>query len=159
MTFAEHLARIADGVQTGDGAMVAGAFTEDGAYHDVFYGTFRGRPAIAEMVEERFHRDGADFRWEMIDPVESGGRGYARYLFSYASRLPEAAGRRALFEGVVVAKLRDGLIEDYDEVANAAVGLSLMGFDDARLAKFVRRQAEALSARPEAAAHRLPGSD
>lgn len=150
MIFAGLLERIAQGATTGDGALAASAFTEDGAYHDVFYGTFRGRAAIADMIENRFHRDADDFRWDMIDPVEAAGRGYARYLFSYRSKLPEAAGRRAMFEGVVVARLRDGLIEDYDEVANAVVGLSMLGFDDARLAKFAARQAEALNARAKA---------
>ena len=39
------------------------------------------------------------------------------------------------------------------EVASASTGLALMGFSDARQARFAARQAEALKARPEAARH------
>lgn len=148
------MSRFAAAAEAGDGTALAACFTEDGVYHDVFYGDFDGRAEIARMLEEVFHRDGEDFRWDMIDPVAAGDRGYVRYLFSYRSKLPGAEGRRAMFEGVAVLRLRDGLIADYDEVANAATGLSLMGFADARIAKFASRQAAALLARPEAARHR-----
>ncbi|MEM7525486.1 MAG: nuclear transport factor 2 family protein [Pseudomonadota bacterium] len=153
MSFAALLTRIAAGVEAGDGAAVAACFTEDGVYHDVFYGSFRGRAAIAEMIETCFHRDGEAFRWRMIDPVESGDRGYARYIFSYRSRAPQSEGVRAMFEGVVIARLRDGLIEDYDEIAEASVGLSMLGMEDARLAKFIAKRAEMLRSRGEAAQH------
>lgn len=153
MGFVALLARFTAAAEAGDGAGFAACFTEDGVYHDVFYGSFRGRAAIVSMMVDHFHRDGEDFRWDMFEPLSDGARGYARYLFSYRSRLPGAEGRRALFEGVVSLKLRDGLIAEYDEVANAATGLSLLGFADARLAKFAARQAAALAARPEAARH------
>ena len=94
------------------------------------------------------------FRWDVHDPVEAGGTGYARYVFSYRSRLKGCEDRRAVFEGVAICRLQDGLIAHYREVANAATGLSLMGFEDARLARFVARQAAELMKRDEAAAHR-----
>ena len=78
----------------------------------------------------------------------------ARYVFSYRSRLDGCEGRRAVFEGVAICRLWGGLIADYREVANAAAGLSLMGFSDARLARIIARQASELLARDEAAAHR-----
>lgn len=154
MAFAALIRRLADRAVAGDGAGVAACFTPDGVYHDVFYGSFRGHAAIADMIEGHFHRDGEDFRWDMRAPVSDGATGYARYVFSYRSRLPACAGQRAVFEGVAVATLQDGLIAEYHEVANAATGLRLMGFDDARLARFIDRQAAALTARDEAAAHR-----
>ena len=153
MSFSDLLDRFTRAAAAGDGAGVAACFTEDGAYHDVFYGTFRGRAAIADMIENHFHRDGEEFRWDMFDPMDDGAKGYARYVFSYRSKLPEFAGRRAVFEGVVTATLRDGLIAEYHEVANAATGLSMMGFDNDRLARFAMKQATELCARPEAARH------
>lgn len=153
MTFAELLTRFSAAAVAGDGAGFAACFTEDGVYRDVFYGAFRGRERIAFMLEERFHRDGEDFIWDTIDPVASETRGYVRYLFSYRSKLPEAAGRRSVFEGVACCKLRDGLIAEYDEVANAAAGLAMIGFDEARLARFVAKQGEDLRERPGAARH------
>ncbi|MEM8752274.1 MAG: nuclear transport factor 2 family protein [Pseudomonadota bacterium] len=152
MSFEALLREVAKGVETADGARVAAAFAEDGVYRDVFYGDFRGRAAIREMVEERFHRDGEAFRWEMFDVVEGEGRGYARYLFSYLPKRPEATGR-VVFEGIVSARLSGGLILDYDEVAEAAVALSSLGTEDARLAAWVAKRAECLRGRPDAARH------
>ena len=88
----------------------AALFTEDGVYHDVFYGVFSGRTGIAEMIRDRFCRDATDFRWDMHDPVTDGTALYARYVFSYRSKMPESAGKRAMFEGVSIMTLRDGLI-------------------------------------------------
>ena len=153
MDFAALLDRFSAAACRGDGAGVAECFTPDGVYHDVFYGDFHGRAAIVDMVENHFHRDGEDFRWDIFSPVADGDRGYARYLFSYRSRLPEAAGRRSIFEGVVCARLSGGLIAEHHEVASASTGLALMGVSDARQARFAARQAEALKARPEAARH------
>ncbi|MEM6622370.1 MAG: nuclear transport factor 2 family protein [Pseudomonadota bacterium] len=137
----------------GDGQGVAACFTGDGVYHDVFYGSFQGADII-DLIEAYFHRDGTDFRWDLHDPVALEGVGYARYVFSYASKLEGHEGRRACFEGVAICRLQDGLITDYREVANAATGLSLIGFPDARVAKFIAREARDLLARDEAAAHR-----
>jgi hypothetical protein len=55
----------AEAAVAGDGARFAALFTEDGCYHDVFYGLFEGRAAIADMLENRFHRDAENFRWDM----------------------------------------------------------------------------------------------
>ncbi len=106
------------------------------------------------MIEGHFHRDGQDFRWDINDPVSDGTVGYARYVFSYVSRLAGYEGKRACFEGVAICRLSGGLIAHYSEVANAATGLSLIGFDDERLARFVAKQATHLLQRPEAQEHR-----
>lgn len=153
MTFAGLIQQVIEAACRGDGGGVTACFTPGGVYHDVFYGSFRGRDEIVRMIEGCFHRDGSEFRWDLHDPVEAGGTGYARYVFSYRSLLKGSEGRRAVFEGVAICRLEDGLIADYREVANAATGLSLMGFDDARLARFVARQAAELTARGETAAH------
>lgn len=153
MAFAQLIARMTQAAVRGDGAAVAACFTPDGVYHDVFYGAFRGAE-IAEMIEERFHRDGKDFRWDIFDPVDDGETGYARYVFSYDSKIAGAEGRRAIFEGVAICRLDGDRIASYSEVANAATGLVCLGFPPERLAKFLARQTDALKARDEASAHR-----
>lgn len=140
-------------VERRDGAAFATLFTEDGVYHDVFYGAFMGREAIARMVDDWFYRTATDFRWDMHDPVSDGRTLYARYTFSYRSLLPEAKGARAMFEGVAIMRLRDGLIADYGEVANAATGFLDMNFAPERIARIVAKQGAALKARPEMARH------
>jgi ketosteroid isomerase-like protein len=152
MSFAALLTTMTQAACRGDGAAVAACFTPDGVYHDCFYGAFQG-PAIVQMIEACFHRDACDFRWDLHDVVDDGHTGYARYVFSYASKLPDAAGRRALFEGVSICRLRDGRIESYREVANSAVGLHALGFAPGRIAKLLAREARELAARSEAAGH------
>jgi predicted ester cyclase len=97
-------------VERRDGKAFAALFTEDAVYHDVFYGAFAVRTKIAELIDDWFYRTASDFRWDMHDPVSDGTRLYARYTFSYRSSLPEANGARAMFEGVSIMTLRDGLI-------------------------------------------------
>ncbi len=154
MSLPALLARFTAAAEAGDGPGLAACFTEDGVYHDIFYGDFVGRAAIAEMLEGHFHRDAEAFRWDVKDPVSDGRTAYWRYLFSYRSKLPDFAGRRAAFEGVAILRLRDGLIEDYHEVANALPGLALLGFPEPRIARIAARFGRELMARPEMARHR-----
>ncbi len=141
-------------VEDRKGTAMAALFTENGIYHDVFYGAFEGRPRIAEMVDDWFYRHARDIRWDMFDPVSDGRNLYARYLFSYVSTLPEAQGRRVMFEGVSLMRLEGGLIASYREIANTGPALLDMGFPPERVAKILTRQGELLLARPEAARHR-----
>ena len=141
-----------DAVERHDGAAFAKLFTDDGVYHDVYYGAFAGRAKIAEMIDW-FYRTATDFRWDMHSPVSDGETLYARYTFSYRSTLPEAKGARAMFEGVAIMQLRDGKIAQYHEVANTATGFVDMNFAPERIAKIVAKQGVALKARPEMRRH------
>lgn len=140
-------------VEAGDGSAFAALFTEDGVYHDVFYGAFHGRARIGAMLTDWFHRDARDFRWDMHNPVSDGRRLYAGYVFNFTSKLPRAEGRRAMFKGVSIMTLRDGLIEAYHEVANPGPGLLDLGFPAERVAKILGREGAALKSRAEAARH------
>ncbi|MEM9360331.1 MAG: nuclear transport factor 2 family protein, partial [Pseudomonadota bacterium] len=79
MAFAELIQNMAAAAARGDGQAVADCFTDDGIYDDVFYGPFQGA-RIKDMIENYFHRDGCNFRWDMHDPVDNGNVGYARYV-------------------------------------------------------------------------------
>jgi ketosteroid isomerase-like protein len=142
-----------DAVEQHNGAAFADLFTEDGVYHDVFYGAFAGRAKIAGMIDEVFYRTATDFRWDMHDPVSDGKTLYARYTFSYCSTLPEAKGARAMFEGVAIMRLRDDKIAEYHEVANTATGFVDMNFAPERIAKIFAKQGAVLKARPEMQRH------
>jgi ketosteroid isomerase-like protein len=142
-----------DAVEQRNGAAFAELFTEDGVYHDVFYGAFAGRDKIAGMIDDWFYRTATDFRWDMHEPVSDGSTLYARYTFSYRSLLPEAKGARAMFEGVAIMRLREGKIAEYHEVANTATGLLDMNFAPERIARIFAKQGAALKARPEMKRH------
>ena len=150
---AELLKEFCAAVERRDGKAFASLFTEDGVYHDVFYGAFEGRQKIAEMIDDWFHRTARDFRWEMFRPVSDGRTLYAYYTFSYVSTLPEAKGRRVGFDGVSVMMLRDGRIAEYREVANAGIDLLEIGFAPERVAKILLKEAARSKARPEWARH------
>ena len=142
-----------DAVEQHNGKAFAELFTEDGVYHDVFYGAFTGRADIAGMIDDVFYRTASDFRWDMHSPVTDGKTLYAHYTFSYRSTLPEAKGARVMFEGVAMMKLRDGRILEYHEVANTAPAFVDMNFAPERIAKIFAKQGAALKARPEMRRH------
>ena len=58
-----------DAVEQRNGAAFAELFTEDGIYHDVFYGAFAGRARIAAMIDDWFYRTATDFRWDTHTPA------------------------------------------------------------------------------------------
>ena len=136
-------------VERRDGKGFAALFTEDGVYHDVFYGAFRGHAKIAEMIDDWFHRTARDFRWEMFRPVSDGKTLYTYYTFSYVSLLPEANGKRVGFNGVSMMSLRGGKIAEYREVANSSIGLLEIGFAPERVAKILAREAAHIKKEPE----------
>lgn len=142
-----------EAVSRHDGKALAALFTEDGVYHDAFYGAFEGRDRIAVLIDDWFFRTAEDFRWDMHDPVTDGAILYARYTFSYRSNLPEAKGNRAMFEGVAIMRLRDGLIAEYREVANTGPAFVDLGFAPERIAKILKRQGDELKSRDEMARH------
>jgi ketosteroid isomerase-like protein len=153
MNTSDLLRAFCDHVERHNGKAFAELFTEDGVYHDVFYGAFAGRAKIAELIDDWFYRTATDFRWDMHSPVSDGQTLYARYTFSYRSTLPEAKGARAMFEGVSIMQLQGGKIASYHEVANTAPAFVALNFAPERIAKIVARQGAELKARPEMARH------
>ena len=139
--------------EAGDGETFASFFAEDGVYHDDFYGSFVGRARVAEWVTDWLHKDARAMRWDMLDPAFDGERLYTRYIFSYDSTLPEAKGKRAMYEAVAIMSLRDGKITDYREVVNSGTAFADMDFHPERLFKIFARKAAAMKAWPEAQAH------
>src|SRR5713226_4299460 len=75
--FAALLNELTLSAESGDVARFARHFTEDAVYYDYIYGAHKGRADIAHMMQDLFHRDAADYRWEMFDPVFDGAMGYA----------------------------------------------------------------------------------
>src|SRR5437764_1396506 len=149
MDTSDLLRTFTSAVEHRDGKTFAGLFTEDGVYHDVFYGAFKGREKIAEMIDDWFHRTARDFRWDMFRPVSDGQTLYAYYTFSYVSTLPEAKGKRVGFEGVSMMALRDGKIAEYREVANVGPGFVDMGFAPERVANILAKEGAHLKQQPE----------
>jgi hypothetical protein len=153
MEFVDMLKEFTAAVEGADGRRLAALFTEDGTYHDTFYGEFRGRDAIADMLENLFWRDARDFRWDMREPIATDQRAYARWIFSYSSNLPEASGRRVLFEGMSRFELKDDQISHYAEIFDTGIALAQTNFEPERIAKIVTRAGQALRERHAGSRH------
>ena len=140
--FRALLARMTQAICRGDGAAAAACFIADGVYHDGFYGEFRGREAIRDMVENRFHANARDFTWALSDALSDGSLAYARYAFSYISKIAGSEGKRIFFSGISQVRLQDGLIKHYGEVFDRGSALAQMDFAPERMAKSLKRWAE-----------------
>jgi len=153
MSFSVLLSRFTAAVESGDGAALAGLFTPDGVYHDTFYGEFAGREAIARMLTDHFWRDAEAFKWDMAEPVSDGRIGYARWAFSYVSKMDDSRGKRAAFAGMSRFVLAGDLIVRYDEAFNAGIAFAQLGMSPERIAKIFRRASETALASEPLAGH------
>jgi len=122
--FAALLNEFTLSAESGDGARFARHFTDDGIYYDYIYGAHHGRADIAHMMQDLFHRDATDYRWEMFDPVFDGKQGYAWSLSSFTSTIPQFAGKFVVIDGMSRFIIRDGLISEYRESVNGGVAMA-----------------------------------
>jgi len=150
--FTALLDRFSAAVCANDGAGMGLLFTPDGVYADELFGAHKGRPAIAAMLQ-RFHDTGRDYRWEFVDPLCAGMTGYARFRFSFASRLPECDGRPVVFEGISQFRFEGGLIARYSEAFDRGVALVQLGFPAERIRRILEKAADSLAATREARPH------
>lgn len=153
MDFEGLLNRFTAAVEAGDGGQLASLFTDDGVYHDTFYGEFKGRGAIEAMLEERFHGDAEKFLWDMHHPVCDGHTGYACWNFSYTSTQNGPAGKRVAVEGMACFEMEGELILRYTEKFDSGMALIQMDYAPERLAKLFRRWNEDNQTKPGLARH------
>jgi SnoaL-like domain len=147
--FAALLNEFTLSAESGDGARFAGHFTEHAIYHDYIYGPHKGQPEIAHMMQNLFHRDAAEYRWEMFDPVFDGEMGYAWSLSSFTSKIPQFEGKRVVIDGMSRFMVRDGLIAEYRESVNGGVAMTQLGVESDRMTKVFKRWTGWLEERPE----------
>ena len=135
--------------ESGDGARFASHFTDDAIYYDYIYGAHRGRADIAHMMQGLFHRDAADYRWKMFDPVFDGIKGYAWSLSSFTSKIEQFKGQRVVIDGMSRFIVRDGLVAEYRESVNGGVAMTQLGVAPDRMTKVFERWTGWLKEQPE----------
>ena len=145
MDFPNLLSRFATAVQKNDGAALASLFASDGIYDDGFYGEYAGPKAIADMLQH-FHDTGTNFHWDFFDPLTDGRIGYARYRFSYASKMKGSEGKPVVFEGTAFFTFADDKIAHYREVFDRGVALVQQDFDAERLKKVLAKTVARINA-------------
>jgi len=150
--FADLLGNFSAAVVANDGARLGALFTPDGIYADEFFGAHQGGAAIAAMLQ-RFHDTGRDYRWDFIDPVSDGTTGYSRFRFSFASRLPECAGRPVVFGGISQFRFAGGLIAHYREAFDRGVALVQLALPAERIKRILEKAAAEQNQTAEAREH------
>jgi ketosteroid isomerase-like protein len=144
--FARLLSDFTLSAESGDGARFARHFTEDAIYYDYIYGPHRGRADIAHMMQDLFHRDAADYRWEMFDPVFDGTMGYAWSLSSFTSKIPQFKGKPVVIDGgPYPARGPIGATES----VKSGVAMAQLGVEPDRMTKVFKRWTGWLEERPE----------
>ena len=151
LDFAALLDRFCEAASRGDGKAFAACFTDDAVYHDYIYGPHHGRASIADMLENLFHRDAADYDWRMFDPVFDGRIGYAWSLSKFTSKVPEFKGKHVVIDGMSRFIVEGDLIKEYRESVNGGVAMVQLGVVAPRIEKVLTRWAAGLKQRPEVA--------
>jgi ketosteroid isomerase-like protein len=147
--FAALVARFGAAATAGDGKALSECFTEDGVYHDYIYGPHTGRAAIADMLENLFHRDAAQYDWQFFDPVTNGRIGYAWSLSRFVSRIEQFENKEVVIDGISRFVLKDGLVVAYHESVNGGVAQAQLGVAPERMAKVMSRWAANFRARAD----------
>jgi ketosteroid isomerase-like protein len=137
--FADLVARFGAAATAGDGKALAQCFIEDGVYHDYIYGPHTGRAAIADMLENLFHRDASGYDWQFFDPVSDGRIGYAWSLSRFVSTIPQFKDKEVVIDGISRFVLKDGLVSAYYESVNGGVAQAQLGVPPERMAKVMAR--------------------
>jgi hypothetical protein len=135
-----------------DGARFAGLFTENGTYEDDFFGLFRGRAEIAQMLQ-RFHDTGENYRWDFHDLVTDGSLGYATFRFSFASKMPGCEGKPVLITGISCLRFEGDKIAGYRETFDTGIALAQLGFPAERIKRVLDKEAAAQNGSAAAQAH------
>jgi hypothetical protein len=151
-TFAVLLDKFTAAGCANDGAAFAGLFTETGTYDDDFFGLYRGRAAIAQMLQ-RFHDTGEDYRWDFRDLVTDGALGYATFRFSFRSKMPGYEGRPVLITGISCFRFDGTLIAAYRETFDTGIALAQLGFPAERLKRVLDKNVAEQNATEEAQEH------
>ncbi|MFP6584251.1 MAG: nuclear transport factor 2 family protein [Candidatus Hydrogenedentota bacterium] len=146
MDFEGLLEKFTTAVENADYDGFGELFAEDGVYHDGFYGAFEGRDAIMEMLRDHFHGTGESYKWVMEEPVYLEPMGYARYIFSYDSTIPDCKGKHVVFEGMSQFTIENGQISCYREIFDRGVPLTQLDFPTERIGKSLRRWTDQLLA-------------
>jgi len=123
-----------------DVKVLVACFTEDGTYHDTFFGGHTGGAVLREMFERMF-REGRDYAWTMEQIVETETAAAAEWTFAYTvtEAIPRSAGRPVRFRGMSFFEKRDGKIAAYRVSFDMGAALLQLGFSPEAMAKTIRR--------------------
>lgn len=147
--------KFATAVEAGVPEDIAALFSQNGVYHDLVYGDFAGREAIAGMFRDRWFRDAGRFKWDMLDVVSDGRTAYAHWIHSFDLLNPPGSERVVVDGATQFLLTPDGQIERYREWTEGFGSLLNAGASRSTIDYIMSRHDQAVRARPEAAGHHI----
>ena len=127
-------------------------FTEDDVYEAAFSKSIAGGRRSPPCCSA-FTIPEAAISGSLSIRSADGVIGYARFRFSYISRLPESMGQPVLFEGISCFRFRGTLIARCGEGFDRGVALAQLDFPAERIKRIVQKAAAAQNQLPEARRH------
>ena len=118
-----------------DGENLANLFADDGVYHDYIYGSFKGKKNIKLMLNNYFHRDAKNFFWKMSDHIFREDIGYAKYMFTFTSKIPEYLGKKVVVSGISFFRFKFNCIVEYSESVNGGIAMAQLGVKPEKMQK------------------------
>ena len=118
-----------------DGENLANLFADDGVYHDYIYGSFKGKKNIKLMLNNYFHRDAKNFFWKMSDHIFRKDIGYAKYMFTFTSKIPEYLGKKVVVSGISFFRFKLNSIVEYSESVNGGIAMVQLGVKPEKMQK------------------------
>ena len=118
-----------------DGENLANLFADDGVYHDYIYGSFKGKKNIKLMLNNYFHRDAKNLFWKMSDHIFREDIGYAKYMFTFTSKIPEYLGKKVVVSGISFFRFKLDSIVEYSEAVNGGIAMVQLGVKPEKMQK------------------------
>ena len=118
-----------------DGESLANLFSDDGVYHDYIYGSFKGKKNIKLMLNNYFHRDAKNFFWKMSDHIFREDIGYAKFMFTFTSKIPEYLGKKVVVSGISFFRFKFNSIVEYSESVNGGIAMVQLGVKPEKMQK------------------------
>jgi ketosteroid isomerase-like protein len=153
MQFRELMQELTEAVIAYDGQRLAKLFTDDGYYQDPLSGRFQGRAEVRRLADEVFKGTLGEMKWDMVDAVDDGRVGYARWVFSFTSRRPGFEGKRVVLRGMSAVELDNGLIKAFQDVYDVGTGFAQLGVPPEAYRDLYAKKAAEIVADPALAAH------
>ena len=96
---------------------------------------FKEKKNIKLMLNNYFHRDAKNFYWEMRDHVFRDDIGYAKYMFTFTSKVPEYFGKKVVVSGISFFRFKFNSIVEYSESVNGGIAMVQLGVKPAKMKK------------------------
>ena len=87
------------------------------------------------MLNDYFHRDAKNLFWKMSDHIFREDIGYAKYMFTFTSKIPEYLGKKVVVSGISFFRFKFNSIVEYSESVNGGIAMVQLGVKPEKMQK------------------------